>query len=254
VGSTHSATYQPWLDVPLPTLAFDALTGETTAAQDLLLANYGPGPLLVNDVDDAELGFGFRLVTISQRTIGGNQHAVASIVFTAADVAGALSTTHTVGSSDPDAGSMPGHNNRVALGATVRPPWTVRGAVRRSDTLDHHGTPTYVLDKSYAPLVINGTLSGSGSVTLSVLMPQFIPVQPDPKSVAVWVKVNGTEHVDLRVNNWLIPSPTWRQIGPIRLGPGPFELEISSGEGDGAGWPEPTEPVLAGDIRVTPDP
>jgi hypothetical protein len=254
VGSTHAATYQPWLNVPLPTLEFDALAGETTAAQDLPLANYGSGPLTVDDPDGADLGSGFRLVTISQRTLSGNRRGSASIAFTASNNPGSLSTTHTFASSDTDAGSVPGHNNRVALAAAVRPPWTVRGAVRRSDTLDHQGNPTYELDKSYAPLFINGSLRRSGSVTLSVLMPQFIPVQPDPKSVAVWVKVNGTEHIDLRISNWLMPSPTWRQIGPIRLEPAPFELEITSGEGDGAGWPDPTELVLAGDIRVALDP
>jgi hypothetical protein len=130
-------------------------------------------------------------------------------------------------------------------------PVTVSGAVRRPDILDRDGYSAYELDRSYAPLVVGGTLSGPGSVIFSVRMPQFVPAFPDPKSVAVWVTVNGVEHVDLRNSNWQLASPTWRQVGPVPLGPGPFELGISSGEGDGAGWPDPTEPVVVGDLRVT---
>jgi hypothetical protein len=251
VGDTDQATRQPWLDIPVPALTFDALAGETTPAQDLALANYGPGPLAIGDADGADLGSGFRLLSVTPRTIGGNRRAVASIAFTVPDRPGSPSTTHAFASNDPAAGSAIGHTNRVALAATVRLSWMVRGEVRRSDILDRAGNQTYELDKNKAPLFIEGALRRSGSVMFSVRMPQFVPFPEFPKAVGVWIVVNGIERVDLRLGNWMLPSPTWRQIDPIPLGPGPFGLEIRSGEGDGAGWPDPTEPVLVGDINVS---
>jgi hypothetical protein len=255
VGDTDQATLQPWLDIPIATLTFEALVGETAPTQSLPLANYGPGPLTVGDPDGMDLGAGFRLVDVIPRVIGGNRRAVASIGFTAPDTPGSPSTTHVFASSDPAAGSGAGHANQVTLAATVRLGWTVHGEVRRSDILDSQGNRAYELDRNYAALLIQAVLGRPGSVTFSVRLPGFIE-SPDevPRSVAVWTTVNGVERVDLRLSNWMLPSPSWQQVGSIPVGPGPFEVAIVSGEGDGAGWPDPTEPVVVGDIDVTLDP
>jgi hypothetical protein len=254
VGDTDQATLQPWLDIPVPTLTFEALVGETTPAQDLPLANYGPGPLTVHDPDGADLGAGFRLVAVTPRVIGGNRRAVASITFTAPDTPGTPSTTHHVASSDPAAGTALGHSNRVTLAATVRLGWTVRGEVRRSDILDSQGNRAYELDKNYGPLLITATIPRPGSVSFSVQMPQFVPFPDSQRAVAVWVRVDGYELLELRLSNWMLPAPTWTRSDSLRLAPGPFDVTIESGESDGAGWPEPTEPVLVGDIAVALDP
>jgi hypothetical protein len=121
VADTVAATLQPWLDVPVPTLAFEALTHETTPPQDVAIANYGPGPLTLNDPDGTDLGSGFRLLALTPHVIGGNHRAVASFGFTAPDTPGTPATTHTFASNDPAAGSMAGHGNRIALTATVHP-------------------------------------------------------------------------------------------------------------------------------------
>jgi hypothetical protein len=250
VGDTDQETRRPWFDVPAPALTFDALVGETAPAQDLPLANHGPGPLTLGDPDGLALGAGFRLVAVTPRTIGPNRRGVASIAFTASDRPGAPSTTHAFASNDPAAGSAAGHGNRVTLTATVRLHWSVRGEVRRSDILDRAGNRTYELDRNYAPLVIAGTLSVAGVVAFSVRLPQFSPAQEFDKAAAVWTTVNGVERLDLRHNNWQLPAPTWRLIGPVPVGPGGFEVAVSSGESDGGGWPNATESVVVGDIGV----
>jgi len=79
VGDTDQATLQPWIDIPVPTLTFEALVGEAAPAQSLPLANYGPGPLNVGDPDGMDLGEGFRLLAGIPRVIGANRRAVASI-------------------------------------------------------------------------------------------------------------------------------------------------------------------------------
>ena len=250
VGDTDQATLQPWLDIPVPTLTFEARVGETTPAQDLPLANYGSGPLTVHDPDGADLGAGFRLVAVTPRVIGGNRRAVASITFTAPDTPGTPSTTHHVASSDPAAGTALGHANRVTLAATVRLGWTVHGEVRRSDILDSQGNRAYELDKNHGPLFIDTALPRSGSVTFSVQMPEFVPIPESPTGVSVWIRLNGEQLFGF--DNWSLAGPTWIPIGP--LPPGPFAVTIESGETDGAWWPEPTEPVVVGDITVTLDP
>ena len=121
VADSAAATLQPWLDVPVPTLAFDALTDETTPPQDVAIANYGPGPLNLDDPDGTDLGSGFRLLALTPHVIGGNHRAVASLGFTAPDTPGTPATTHAFASNDPTAGSAAGHGNRIALTATVHP-------------------------------------------------------------------------------------------------------------------------------------
>ncbi len=121
VGDTRAATRQPWLDIPVPVVALDTVAGENPSPQDLSIANYGPGLLTLTDTDDTDLGSGFRLLAIAPRLLGGNRRAVARIGFTAPDTPGARSAAHTFSSSDRAAGEVTGHNNRVALTATVRP-------------------------------------------------------------------------------------------------------------------------------------
>lgn len=120
VATTDAETRQPWLDIASQSVAFDTLTGETPAAQEVTLANYGTGPLVLDDPDGAELGAGFRVLTITPRPLGGNRRALARIGFTAPDTPGAPATTHTFGSNDPAAANTAGHNNRLGLTATVR--------------------------------------------------------------------------------------------------------------------------------------
>jgi biotin carboxyl carrier protein len=121
VADSAAATLQPWLDVPVPNLAFEALTDETTPPQDVAIANYGPGPLTLNDPDGTDLGSGFRLLALTPHVIDGNHRAVASFGFTAPGTPGTPATTHTFASNDPAAGSAAGHGNRIALTATVHP-------------------------------------------------------------------------------------------------------------------------------------
>jgi hypothetical protein len=120
VGSTNAETRQPWLDVVTRSLAFDALTGQTVPPKEATIANYGPGPLTIADSDGADLGSGFRLLTVTPRPINPNRRAIARLTFTAGDTTGTRTTTRAFGSSDPTAGETAGHDKRITLIATVR--------------------------------------------------------------------------------------------------------------------------------------
>jgi hypothetical protein len=163
VGDADSATYQPWLDVPAATLAFDAMAGATTPPRELSLMNYGPGPLSLDDPDDADLGSGFRLRTVTPRTVGGNRGAVAALDFTAPDGPGTQAVTHSFASNDPGAGSVAGHSSRVALTATVRP----RPRWQTGDILAIRGFDLCRLDQSTGELFLV-TTDVAGAVAVSV--------------------------------------------------------------------------------------
>jgi hypothetical protein len=109
------------MDVVTASVEFRAEINETTVAQEVVIANYGPGPLAPADSDGTDLGSGFRLVSVSPRPIGANQRAIAAVEFTAPATPGSSTTSHDFGSDDPAAGQIAGHNNRVSLTATVRP-------------------------------------------------------------------------------------------------------------------------------------
>jgi hypothetical protein len=120
-GSTDAATRQPWLDLTVGVLEFVVNSGETAPPQELRVANHGSGPLTLADPDGADLGTGFTLLTVTPRPIAGNGSGVARIGFTTPAEPGQQTITHTFASNDPGAGATTGHNNGVALSATVRP-------------------------------------------------------------------------------------------------------------------------------------
>ena len=148
VGDSDGETLQPWLDVPVAAVAFEALAGGTAPVQGVPLVNYAAGSLTV-DEPATDLGSGFRLIGIVPRVIGGNRRAVASIGFTAPDVPGDLSITHVFASSDPGAGPAAGHSNRVVLAATVRP----RPRWRAADVLVLSGVDLCRLERATGELV-----------------------------------------------------------------------------------------------------
>jgi hypothetical protein len=120
-GSSDVETRQPWLDLPVGALAFTVRVGETAPAQELPIANHGPGPLTVTDQDGTALGSGFTLLSVTPRPVGANRSGTARIGFTTPAAPTPVAVTHTFSSNDPGAGATTGHRNRVALSAIVQP-------------------------------------------------------------------------------------------------------------------------------------
>ncbi len=203
VASSRAATSRPWLDVWAGTLAFRAQVNETAAAQEVVIANYGPGPLTLSAADGADLGAGFRLVSVSPRPVGANRRAVVRIGFTAAGAPGAPAIAHDFVSNDPDAGRIFGHNNHVTLTATVSRPslWSA------GDVLGIHGFNLCRLDMA----------AGTWVAVVAVTPQADVFVDVDPVSGdAVLLDAGFLKRVD-RFTGQVTALGIGRIVGPIGM-------------------------------------
>jgi hypothetical protein len=203
IASSRAAAARPWLDVWAGTLAFRAQVNETTAAQEVVIANYGPGPLTLSDADGADLGAGFRLVSVSPRPIGANRRAVAQIGFTAPGAPGAPAIAHDFPSDDPAAGRIFGHNNHVTLTATVFRPslWSA------GDVLGIQGFNLCRLDKA----------AGTWAAVVAVTPQADVFVAVDPASGdAVLLDAGFLKRVD-RFTGQVTALGVGRIVAPIGM-------------------------------------
>jgi tyrosinase len=142
-----------------------------------------------------------------------------------------------------------------ALGYSYGPPVEISGTFQISQTVTYQGNPSYQLDTNYQPLIMSGGMSSAGSISFYVRVPQWNPNSKcgstQDKTANIWIKLNGQELMNFRVSNWHVTATNWKLVGPIPLNQGSFVLQVESGEGDGCGWPDNTDPYYLSGITLS---
>jgi YVTN family beta-propeller protein len=115
VADSDGATRRPWAEISPTILDLACQTGDEVDGE-ITLSNLGTGPLTVADPPDgAELSGGFRLNSVTPRTVAPHQRATARVVLTAPAQPGAVQARYAPATDDPD------HRVAVELHATVSP-------------------------------------------------------------------------------------------------------------------------------------
>ena len=179
VADTDDGTRRPWLDLPVATLAFQAVPGAAVPPRDVPVANHGTAPLTLADPDGAPLGAGFTLLAVTPRPIGANRTGTARIGFTAPAEPVDLAIEHIFASNDPGAGTVTGHRNQLTVTGVVQgaPRWTpgdvlmlVGSALGRLDPGTGRPVPVSTdtagaVDVAVDPTTGDALLLGAASVT-----------------------------------------------------------------------------------------